>query len=415
MNGILVEPWFTNKSFNELFSTFSLGFSDPVPNPITDPARTFDLPVALWGARSLRVEPFGMNSAAWALVDARPDYVEAATNIYPTRANPDGAPFQINLDKDQQGQVNVAAIGENTATQSRVAMIGDGEFLQNGYGLALSADNGPPRFPANYIMTQRLIACLLRLPVDQYPALPSGMTWIALDGSVSDWPQNATVTADDPSDASILSLNIQQVRAISNDSYLYMSVETVSQASPDAQIDLELDTTGSGQPDTIVSMRPGRVFAQKDDQEAVLVPDADMGVGDVIELRLPLRISSVTPRIVGLCLSSGRELAFPQPPDCMESKIQVGRISQVDPAPLRYSDAPIVALRGDGQNRINIRNAPLTTARVLTTVPYGTPFAAVGRTANGQWIEVQNAAYVGWVFHQILFTPGNLDSLPVTG
>ena len=78
-------------------------------------------------------------------------------------------------------------------------------------------------------------------------------------------------------DASILSLNIQQVRAIANDSYLYMSVETVSQANADAQIDLELDTTGSGQSDTFVSMRPGRVFAQSGDQEAALVPDADMG------------------------------------------------------------------------------------------------------------------------------------------
>ncbi|MEO8392123.1 MAG: hypothetical protein ABI700_03940, partial [Chloroflexota bacterium] len=188
MNGILIEPWFTAKSFTELFSTFSLGFSDPVPNPITDPVRTFDLPVALWGARSLKVEPFGVNSAAWSLVDARPQYVESATNIYPTRSNPDGVPFQLNLDKDQQGQVNVAAIGENTATDSRVAMLGDAEFVQNGYGLSLSADNGTPRFPGNYIMTQRMAAWLLRLPNDQYPALPSGMTWIALDGSVSDWP-----------------------------------------------------------------------------------------------------------------------------------------------------------------------------------------------------------------------------------
>ena len=37
MNGILIEPWFTNKSFNELYSTFSLGFNDPVPNSISEP------------------------------------------------------------------------------------------------------------------------------------------------------------------------------------------------------------------------------------------------------------------------------------------------------------------------------------------------------------------------------------------
>ncbi|MBI1258727.1 MAG: SH3 domain-containing protein [Chloroflexi bacterium] len=413
-NGILLEPWFTNKSFNELFSTFSLGFNDPVPNSISEPLSTYNLPVGLWGARSLQVEPFGINSDAWALVDARPEYVEAATNIYPTRNNPNGEPFELNLDKDQQGQVIVAAIGENTSTASRVAMIGDGEFLQNGYGLSLSVDNGTPRFPGNYILTQRMAAWLLRLPADQYPALPSGMTWIALDGSISDWPENAPVTSDDPADASILSLNLQQVRAISNDSYLYMSVETVAQANPDAQIDLEFDTTGGGQPDTFVSMRPGHVFAQSGDQPAALIPDADMGIGDVIELRLPLRITGLTPRIVSLCLSSARELAFPQPPDCMESRITVGRINQVDPVPLHYSDDPIIAVQGDGQNRTNVRIAPLTTAKVLTTVPYGTPFAAIGRTANGQWIQVQDAAYVGWVAREVLFTPSNLDMLPIT-
>ena len=294
-------------------------------------------------------------------------------------------------------------------------MFGDGEFLQNGYGLSLSPDNGTPRFPANYILTQRTAAWLLRLPTDQYPALPSGMTWIALDGSISDWPENASVTTDDPADASILSLNIQQVRAIYNDSYLYLSVETVSQANADSQIDLELDTTGSGQPDTFVSMRPGHVFAQKGDQEAVLVPEADLGVGDVIELRLPLRITGPTPRIVSLCLNSGRELAFPQPPDCMESTIRVNRVSQVDPVPLHYSDDPIVAIQGDGRNRVNIRSTPLSTAKVLTTVPYGTSFAAIGRTANSKWVQVQNAAYVGWIAREVLFPASNLNSLPITG
>ena len=102
-------------------------------------------------------------------------------------------------------------------------------------------------------------------------------------------------------------------------------------------------------------------------------------------------------------------------PTAWNRGLRVGRINQVDPVPLHYSDDPIIAVRGDGRSRVNVRNAPLTTAKVLTTVPYGTPFAAIGRTANGQWIEVQNAAYVGWIAREVLFTPGNFDSLPITG
>ena len=415
LNGILIEPWFTNNSLRELFSTFSLGYADPVPHPITDPLRRYDLPLALWGARPVGAEPFGVNSFAWALVDALPEYVETSSKIFPGR-NTDGDPFVMDLNGDRLGIVSVAAAGENTEYGSRVGILGDAELVQNSYGLALSDGNsGTPVYPADYILTQRLAAWLLRLPVDQYPALPSGLTWIALDGDVSDWPTNAPITTDDPNDASILSLNVQQVRALRNNSYLYMTVETVSQANADAQVDLELDANGDGTVDTYVSMQPGRVFAQQGDQDAVLVPDAAMGIGDVIELRLPLRLTGLTPSVSSLCLSSSRVLAFPQPPDCVDNAIQIGRISQPDPAPLRFTPDTLVVVRGDGHNRVNLRRSPSTDAGVLTTIGYGTPYAAVGRTANSQWVQVENAGYSGWLAAETLFTGADLSSLPVTG
>ena len=241
------------------------------------------------------------------------------------------------------------------------------------------------------------------------------MTWIALDGNLSDWPQNAPVTTDGTSDASILSLNIREVRAIYNDSYLYMSIETISQPNPSSQIELGLSTTGTNQMDTLLTLRPGHVLARQDNHEAVLVPDADMAVGNVIELRVPLRLTGTPPHIVDLCLSSAVALAFPQAPDCMESSIQIGRVNQIDPAPLRYSANPMIAVRGDGRNPFNVRAAPSSTAKVLITAPVGTIYAAIGRTADGKWIQIENAAYMGWIGRETLFTPGNLDSLPVTG
>lgn len=415
LNGILLEPLFSNDSFRELFSTFSLGYADPVPNPISNPVRQYDLPIGLWGARPLRVEPFGVDSFAWALVDASPVFVETATDIFPTRTN-EGAPALLNLDKDYQGIVPVAAFSENTRAGSRVAVLGDGEFLQNGYGLRVNSVTSRPLFPGNYIITQRLAAWLLGVPEDQYPPLPDGFTWIALDGSIRDWSADAPITTDDPADASILSLNIQQVRAIYNDSYLYMTIETVSQASSDARVELQVDSTGQGQAATVISMQPGRVLAQTGDQPVEQVPDADLAIGEVIELRVPLRLTGEPPRLVNVCLSSRRELAFPQPPDCMETPVQVGRLNQADPAPLRAGNLPVLAVRGDGVNRVNVRRTPEAAQNVLVTVPYGTVFAAIGRSASGEWIQVQLAAYRGWVSRMVLFADSsNLDLLPITG
>jgi hypothetical protein len=343
-----------------------------------------------------------------------PEYAETASDFYPGRTTP-GKPFGLNIGTDYQGLLNVAAIGENTRVGSRIAVFGDGEAVQNGYGLALVPDGTTPAFVGNYVLVQRTVAWLLHLPEDQYPPLPKGLTWIAVDGALDDWPSSAPITPDAPDDASILSLNIQQVRALRNDSYLYMTVETVAPANPDSQIDLEIDTTGSGEADTVVSMQPGHVFAQSGTQDAVIVSDAAMAVGQAIELRLPLRVTGLTPKILNLCVSSARPLAFPQPPDCMDNQPQIGRDATVDPAPLRYTTAPLVALQGDLRNRINLRAAPSTDGRVIITLPYGTIMAALGRTTDGKWVQVQNAVYVGWVAAETLFTPGDLALLPVTG
>ena len=145
-NGILIEPWFSNQSFGELFGAFSYGYADPGANAITEPLQRYDLPVALWGARPLMIDSLGTDSQAWPLVSALPLYVETATDIFPRGGDP-GQPFQLNLDQDRQGQVNVVGIGENHVVGSRVALLGDSEIVQNAYGLAQS-DAGVPRLAA---------------------------------------------------------------------------------------------------------------------------------------------------------------------------------------------------------------------------------------------------------------------------
>lgn len=409
-DGILIEPWFTNESFKEPGATFSRGFIDPVPSPLTEPVVQYDLSVALWSARPLLVEPFGINNFGWSLVDANPTYVETATDIFPTN-NADGEPFQIDLDSDRQGIVPVVGVGENSVTNARVALFGDAEFVQNGYGLATLADTGTPQFPANYMIAQRTAAWLLHL--QDYPALPSGMTWIALDGEMRDWNPGISATPDSVDDGSLLPLNIQQVSAFRNDSYLYLAIQTAAPASPDAQIDLDFDTRGNADPDMLVSLVPGLVMAQDSDLEPVDVSDAAMAVGSVIEIRLPLRLTAAAPQLVGLCLSSARELAFPQPPDCMDVPISIDSVASADPAPQRDTTHPLVVVRGDERNRVNLRSAPNDEATVVTTIPLRSVFAAVGRNNRGNWLYIQDAAHAGWVAAATLYAPGDIDALPV--
>jgi hypothetical protein len=409
-DGMLIEPWYTNQSFLEPASTFSLGFVDPVPSPLTDPVRQYDLSVGLWGARPLLVEPFGINNFGWSLVDANPAFVETETNIFPTRTA-DGEPPHLDIDSDMQGIVPVVGIGENTATNTRVALLGDAEFVQNGYGLAQASDTGTPQFAANYMITQRLAAWLLHLP--DYPALPTEMTWIELDGEMRDWNPGLSITPDDTNDTSLMALDIQQVSAFRNDSYLYISIQTVAPASPDTQIDLDFDVRGNSQPDVLVSIAPDQVMAQDSDLEPVQVSDATMAVGSVIEIRLPLRIPGAAPTLIGLCLSSARELAFPQTPDCMNIPITIDRVGSADPAPQRDTIHQLVVVRGDERNRVNLRAAPNDESAVVTTVPFRTVFAVVGRSNSGNWLMVQDAARIGWISTSVLYPPGDIEAVPV--
>ena len=278
-----------------------------------------------------------------------PNYVETGDQYLSHAQQPVARLFELNLDKDQLGQVIVAAFGENTEIGSRVAVLGDGEFCKTATGCR-SLPAGHAAFPANYIMTQRLAAWLL---ASARRSVSGAAVRMHLDRARRQYQRLADQRADHARRSrrtpSILSLNIQQVRAVPQRQLPVHEVETVSQANADAQIDLEFDTDWQ---------RSGRYHSSRCARAASsrrlaisrrnAVPDAGMAIGDVIELRLPLRLTGMTPRMVSLCLSSGRELAFPQPPDCIDSPFRSADQLRPDPAPLRYSDYPIFAVRGDG-------------------------------------------------------------------
>ena len=406
LNGLLIGPAFTQETILDPARSIVLAHPDSLSNPITEPLLTYGLPVYLWGARNLQAETFGLYGSATPLLVSIPAYAETNSRVY-LSSKPD--PLEFNIGVDYQGQLVVGTTAESHVNQSRIAVMGDSEMFENGYGLALNANTQTPIYAGDYIVAQRLASWLMKLPQDNWPTLPGGMTWIKLDGEGDDWPARAAVTPDPSGDVSILSLDIKQIRAFRNSDYLYLLVETAVPANPNSQISVDVDTNLDGKIDgTITIDAQGANFAATDGTVTAL-PDAGLAVGQGIEVRLPLRATGLTSRLSKVCLSV-TQLAFAPEPDCAQS-IAVPQLAQQDPMSLRlFSDVVgIITTPNIG----NLRSSPSTTGRVVTTVRNGDVFAAIGRNTAGDWIEVQNARSIGWVSAPLIALSGDAQMLPV--
>lgn len=411
LDGTLIEPWFTNDSLTDVNTMLSLALPDPVPHPVTDLLRRYDLPVVLWGARPLRAEPFGINSFAHALLYTEPAFAEVDVAVYPTTREPNPPPFELNIGVDPQGRLHVAAIGENTVSGTRIAVLGDAEMLQNGFGLA--GDPSDPQYLANTILTQNLVGWLLGLPPEEWLPPPGDYVYIALDGDYTDLPEGYISAADPLGDTSIAAQDITEIRSVRNNAYVYMSIITQMPVSALAEVTIEIDQNADGTGDLILQSNDGRILSfDADGSEIGVVDDAGYGIGTGIDLRLPLRVTGQNPRIVDVCVDTTRELAFPQPPDCYGAALPVGSIFAEDPAPNRSTSLPLALLR-PSNTRINLRETPSTEARILNTFPAGTIFAVTGRTPGGNWVRVQNAAWEGWLNVATLYLEVDPASLPI--
>ena len=60
-----------------------------------------------------------------------------------------------------------------------------------------------------------------------------------------------------------------------------------------------------------------------------------------------------------------------------------------------------------------LRAAPTTTAETLTRIPYQQIIRAVGRTGDGQWLQVVYEGQTGWVSSRLGRVNGDLNRLPV--
>ncbi|MDZ4764531.1 MAG: hypothetical protein SGI73_08260 [Chloroflexota bacterium] len=319
-DGFLVTRAFTAEIVRETAASFIAvsvepgAFANPDAAAILAPLAYFDIAVVTWGARSVRTDAIGVDSRATPLLFTEGAYGEADRNIF---RESDPAPLNIDYAVDAVGRLFVAGIGENARIANRVALLTDGDMLLNGFGLATDAD-GKPEQIGNTIFAGRLAAWLLELPAESYPALPSGYTYLHIDGDASDWYGDVPPNNDPGSDFPNARYNLRSVRAFHNDQSLYVLIETAAPPDPASQIGFSFDVDDNGTPERFVTIDGSRFFLQSEGTVGVLA--AGRGAfGAAVELRLPLAFVGT---VFSVCISAPdgalSAAAAASTPDCSD-------------------------------------------------------------------------------------------------
>jgi hypothetical protein len=79
LDGFLAEPWFTKDSASILSGTYMRTYPDVVPHSVVEPLIKYGLPVQVWGARPVRIEPIGIDSHAVPLLETSTAYAETSS------------------------------------------------------------------------------------------------------------------------------------------------------------------------------------------------------------------------------------------------------------------------------------------------------------------------------------------------
>jgi hypothetical protein len=269
-----------------------------------------------------------------------------------------------------------------------------------------------PIHMADRMLTERLAAWLLDRPVEEWASLPVGYTWLALDGNGADWVDKNEIIQDDRGDALVPRYDIQGVRAFRDDRFLYALVELPEPPNPDVRLTVGFENTLDGAIDVTLAMTTDEVLLLNGDNEPVVVADAAMAVGSAIEVRLPLRLMGEGALIGNVCLSDSRTPLSSSSIDCTMQIPVIVPVSGTESPVDTWSAGPR-AIVTTLQAGVNLRATPGTDAPVIATAYNGQVFAAIGRTALGDWIQVQNAVYTGWLADFLVKANIDIGELPI--
>lgn len=411
-DAFVVAPWFTHATISSQLTAYSTTFAeDFAPHPVVAPLVTYSLPVQVWGVRTVTVEPVGVDSTASPLLYTAVGYGETNTKIFDTQAEP--APLEINLGQDRVGRLLLGALGENRRLGVRVVVLGDSELVQNGFGLATNSRTGSPLHWGNRLLVERLAAWLLDLPQETWPAPPDGYTWIAVDGQPDDWPANP-LSLEEDEDAPVAYYDIVRARAFRDNSYLYIYVETAQPPSTMARLTVGIENTYDGVTDVTLALDSQRILASSQQGTASAVLDGALGIGTVVEARLPLRVVGEGGLISAICLADRRTALDSAPLDCLEQPPAIVPVVNTQaPLDIWYPPLPMVTVYIAQADAANVRATPGTEAAVLDVAVNGRMFAVTGRTEAGDWVRVENARLVGWLADFVIRPNVEIQTLPV--
>ncbi|GAB4416661.1 MAG: hypothetical protein Kow00106_12330 [Anaerolineae bacterium] len=400
----LAAPWYSGGSIQALETTYGLAFAELNGEPLTAPLAHYGVPVWVWGARSLTVDPLGPGSVAVPLLAVRGVYGETDSGVFRTQSVPvPAAPLQYDAGSDlPAGQFTVAARAVRLPSGARIAILGDSELLQNGYGQV--RDGVTARYPGNFIFAGRLAAWLLGLPEEEWPSLPAGWTWIALDGDPADWEGRTLTPGTDEQEDMSDATDLAQVAAFADDRYLYLLARTYG--TPAAPVWLEVTRADGG----VVRVAADGALLTAPDGTQTAVPDAALAVGAVLEARIPLRVAGRERALNTVCLGVAQQ-DDARPLDCLSRPLTVSAVQTRAPFDALWEGHMLVTIYSTAG--VYLRQGPSTNTRIQTTLRFGATLAALGRTADSTWIQVQDARYTGWAAAYLLTPSGDFSSLPV--
>lgn len=400
-DNLLVQSWFLKAGLDDLRANQIITQADAfVPHPVLEPLVSYQVSVHIWGGRTVLAEPFGPGpSYAYPLSYVETAFGETSTRLF---AAEEADPLQVNIGTDPQGRLLIGALGENEQLNARVAVLGDSELLQNGFGLARLPGTQTPRYPGNQMLVDRLVSWLLERPETDWPGLPRGFTWLQIDGDSADWDLSLPafddmVTEDEPS-----RYDLQRVFAIRNDAYSYLLIET--DQPPPPTVEVWIEAVNNGRP---VRLRLSQSAITIDDSPPVY-EDSAIGVGTSIEVRLPLRVVGLSPSFEQLCLVNPQDTTQQ---DCLDRTFTTRLVSEVDPRPLHNLSGPLAVVNATGT--VNLRSAPDPNAGVVGSVNNGTLFIVIERDATGDWLRVVNSRFEGWMNASLI--AANIDPNSITG
>lgn len=405
----VAEPYVSNASVTTINTMYAIAHADAVSNPVTAPLQEYAVPLWVWGARHMRVEPFVIGGQALPLIYSDRGFGETSPDIFPTgttAADAATVPVEMNLGEDFTGRLNMGAIATDLQNGARLAVLGDSEMIQNGFGLVSSGMT--PRYPGNRIFAERLAAWLLEVPEEEWPGLPTGFSWITLDGDSADWPARGPLSAGDSSgDGAQPAYDLQQVQGYADNRYVYLILQTAATPEADVQVTIPLAASEAGSPAPRVVASAAGIIVEREGSATELVPDAAFGTGAGIELRLPQRLFDDETIRVAPCLHNTEN---PELLDCLDQPLTVPYTPLLAPFDWSLVDQPMATVYTNGG--VYIRSAPNTNASIAGTVYNGTTFAALGRNADASWIEVQNGNFRGWMAAFLLTANHDLTLLP---